>query len=408
MTHHNGDSVSKDVDIAFIPGVGHLDYYCGASESVFQIAKHMEVKPLVITDGPYGLTEKLRKHGLPYENLPSPVPLLRGIRSSRFSRKAKFGFAWARYAMRLKRLLRSRNVKVVYTTNSVAMLAASPIKSANARLVIGIRGGPDRIHRWWKVLDKSDRVAVLSFEMGQTILENLTPEQTDAISPKIEVMYNGVDFESIDNSETCRAEIRRQLNLPAEAKIVLYVAAFREWKGQLPFIQQSITKVMNRLPQGAETHFVFLGSATEEIDKDYERKCHAAAGQSKWRSHIHFAGYQKPLWRWYRAADLVALASQFEGMPRCIVESMACQTPAVTFDVCSVDELLSGSGAGIVVPQGDYQALSDGLVQLLVNSPRRLEMGCKAKTFAERQLDVRRVAAKYDELFTELIGTHSS
>jgi glycosyltransferase involved in cell wall biosynthesis len=385
--------------IAFLPGVGHLDYYCGASESVFQIAKHTRHAVLTITEGPYGLTERLKQEGLAVSVLPSPMPQMHNLRQSGVIAKARFGISWLIYGIRLFFLLRKRGVKLVYTANAVSILAAVPVKLAGAALITGIRGEPGKIHKWKWVFKLSDCIALLSKEMKSRLLKNMPESET-----KIVVIYNGVDLEVAHSASDDSTVIREQLGLGVGEKLVLYVGAFRLLKGQLSFIQQVIPRCFSK-SQSGQAHFALSGSATERRDEDYESTCRRVAEELDHRGAIHFLGYQKNIWPWYAAADIVVLASESEGMPRCVIEAMASGTPVVTFDVCSTRELLEANDAGIVVPLGDYDALSRGILELLDNPELGGKLGANGHDFACRQLDVRSVAAQYDSLFDQLGAT---
>lgn len=60
---------------------------------------------------------------------------------------------------------------------------------------------------------------------------------------------------------------------------------------------------------------------------------------------------------------LFILASLVEGLPKAVLEALACGTPVVVTDACNGTEIIGG--AGIEVPSKDSQALADAVNKLL-------------------------------------------
>jgi glycosyltransferase involved in cell wall biosynthesis len=102
---------------------------------------------------------------------------------------------------------------------------------------------------------------------------------------------------------------------------------------------------------------------------------------------------------WYRAFDLLAIASRNEGLARCMVESLACGTPVVSFDVCSAREILEEHNCGVAVPQGDYQQLVQAITTLARDNDKRRRFGAAAVAAAHELFDSRRIVARYEELY---------
>jgi glycosyltransferase involved in cell wall biosynthesis len=61
------------------------------------------------------------------------------------------------------------------------------------------------------------------------------------------------------------------------------------------------------------------------------------------------------------------LASEKEGLARCMIEAISCGTPFVSFDVASAREILEQHDCGVVVPEGDYAQLSAAIARLCGN-----------------------------------------
>ncbi|MHB1035278.1 MAG: glycosyltransferase family 4 protein [Pirellulales bacterium] len=388
--------------VAFVPGVGHWDYWCGVSESVYQITTHLECPPLVIANGPHGLARRLAREGRPVAVVDFVLDA-QGFRKASVFRKVQWAAAWVQYVLRLYRLLRRHRVRVVYTANQASVLASIPAKLAGAKLVTGVRGSNGKMGKWRWVFRLSDRAAVLSREMGETLCHEFDKKPIPHFRAKLRVIYNGVNLAVVPDRCRGSEEIRSALGLGQRDVLVLYVAAFRSWKGQLRFIREVIPKCLGDCERAKGIRFAFLGSATEDHDREYEAACREAAGRSGFGEAIHFAGFRDNVWPWYAAANLVVLASEHEGMPRAIIEAMACGKPSVAYEVCSVGELLHDTGAGVVLAQGDVVGMAEAIGCLCGDSEARTEMGAKALAFARANLDIRSVARSYETMFGEMM-----
>ena len=92
---------------------------------------------------------------------------------------------------------------------------------------------------------------------------------------------------------------------------------------------------------------------------------------------IRFAGYieQEALPRWYRAADLFALSSDFDNSPNVVLEAMASGLPIVATDVGGVSEFVDTPAGGSLVPKGDATAMAGEMLALLADDSKRRAAG---------------------------------
>jgi len=70
-----------------------------------------------------------------------------------------------------------------------------------------------------------------------------------------------------------------------------------------------------------------------------------------------FVPFGPDLLKMYRCADAFVHVSFTEGVPKVLVEALACATPIVATDVGAVRDLLAGGHAGLLVPPGDVDSL---------------------------------------------------
>jgi glycosyltransferase involved in cell wall biosynthesis len=79
----------------------------------------------------------------------------------------------------------------------------------------------------------------------------------------------------------------------------------------------------------------------------------------------------------YSESAALALPSRNEGMPRTVLEALACETPAVTSALPQLEPVLSEGG--IMVPEPDATGLTRALSQLLDDDVQRHRMGKRGR-----------------------------
>jgi glycosyltransferase involved in cell wall biosynthesis len=103
--------------------------------------------------------------------------------------------------------------------------------------------------------------------------------------------------------------------------------------------------------------------------------------------------------RWFSAADVTVLATESEGWPNVLLESLACGTPVVASRVGGTPEIVRDGVDGLLVPYGDTRALAQALGRALDAAWDRSALTRRARTFdwseaVERSLDELNLALK--------------
>ncbi|RYG49454.1 glycosyltransferase, partial [bacterium] len=87
---------------------------------------------------------------------------------------------------------------------------------------------------------------------------------------------------------------------------------------------------------------------------------------------VRWAGFVDNPFRYLSRARLLALSSDYEGLPTALIEALACGTPVVSTDCPSGPrEILAGGRYGRLVPVRDPIALGDAISGLLAASEQR-------------------------------------
>jgi len=205
--------------------------------------------------------------------------------------------------------------------------------------------------RW--VLRHADRVTAVSESLAGVAVALGLPRD------RVRVIPNGVDTRKFMPMD--RIQARRLAGLPEHRKIMLTVAGIYEGKGQ--------HTVVDILPSLREKYpdllYVLVGNSRP--GEQYRRRLTEAIWRLGLNDHVLIAGPQPhaDLARWFSAADVSVLATQSEGWPNVLLESLACGTPAVATRVGGTSEIVRDGQDGALVPYDDPGALGQAIARAL-------------------------------------------
>jgi glycosyltransferase involved in cell wall biosynthesis len=107
----------------------------------------------------------------------------------------------------------------------------------------------------------------------------------------------------------------------------------------------------------------------------------------------------------YSAADLFVLPTLADNLPNGILESMACGTPAVSFDVGGVSDAVRHLETGYLARPQDAGDLAEGMRCLLEDAQLRTRLGRRGREVAEAEYTLERQAGEFLKLYRQVAGT---
>ncbi len=103
----------------------------------------------------------------------------------------------------------------------------------------------------------------------------------------------------------------------------------------------------------------------------------------------------------YAASDLFVFPSLAENLPNSLVESLACGTPCVCFDVGGCPEIIESLQTGYLATAGDADDLAAGITLLLRDDRLRQDISQQARAKAQQTYDITTQAEHYVALYAE-------
>lgn len=120
--------------------------------------------------------------------------------------------------------------------------------------------------------------------------------------------------------------------------------------------------------------------------------------------HVRFAGWWDDLEAVYYGSDVIALTSDNEGTPVCLIEALACGRPVVATNVGGVPDVLEDGRLGLLVPPRDVLAFATAMSQMTDSAVRHRLSGGGSDAML-RRFGAERLVSDVQALYDELVGS---
>jgi len=100
--------------------------------------------------------------------------------------------------------------------------------------------------------------------------------------------------------------------------------------------------------------------------------------------------------------DAVVHASQWEGLPRVLVQGLIMSKPAISFDIDGAPEVVLPGQTGLLVPLNDIQGLTEAMVKLAGDAGMRDRMGRAGRELCLRRFDHNHMVDEIESLYKKL------
>lgn len=219
------------------------------------------------------------------------------------------------------------------------------------------------IPRWMIRFASNEAAAIIAVckALKDVLIELHVPEK------KITVLRNGVDLLMFRPPHN-RDEIRAKLSL--DRTTLLSVGYLIPRKGH-----DLIIEALKELP---ECFLLIAGSGP--MGKNLRNKAKSIGVENR----VRFLGQvpHENLADIYGAADIFVLASDREGWPNVLLESMACGTPVLATKAWGTPEVVASAEAGILIDNRDAKSIADAVRRLLSTQPDRKLIRKYAENFS--------------------------
>lgn len=215
----------------------------------------------------------------------------------------------------------------------------------------------------------------------------------DSMLSHLPVQYvpNGVDPDVFRPSD--RAAARAALGIPPDRFVVLFAANIgsnNPWKG-FNYLCEALDRVAAARPAD-DLYLLVIGNKSGFGDFPFE---------SRWEGSVQS---EHVMAAYYNSADLFILPSIAENSPLTVIESLACATPVVAFDVGGVRELVAHRENGYLARYKDAEDLANGVLWVRgLDTASRQQLGERGAAFVRSRHTLRHQRVEFDNIYRELL-----
>jgi len=235
---------------------------------------------------------------------------------------------------------------------------------------------------WLVVLNSEDEAAARRL--------HLAPDDRLTFLPGIGVDVEG--FRRRFEEGAARSLTRRELGVPENATMALMVAEFTANKRHA----DAVRVVAKLRSEGMDVHLVVAGEGDLKVTT---ARLAAHLGVA---DRVHLLGYRNDVPALLKAADVLLLLSEREGLPRSVMEAMATGVPVVGTRIRGITDLL-GDGAGYLVPVGDVAAIG-GAVREAVTVHEGAELVVERARQKVQESALPAILSAYERIYETLIA----
>jgi glycosyltransferase involved in cell wall biosynthesis len=219
---------------------------------------------------------------------------------------------------------------------------------------------------------------------------------------KVKAIPNGVSltrFRPPTGSDEIR-KLRKELSLPIDEKIALYVGLRTERKGVIELV--NAWKLYRA--KGGTGWLVLVGEDEVPPSLSFVKRWNQCSAEIQPSDQIEIRPAYNKIEDYYRAADLFVFLSELEGMPNVIPESMACGLPVLSTRFRGFSGDFGRDGVELVITERNPEEISLHLARLLSDAQLRKSLSNNGRAWIEKYQDVEEVLNQYVALFCQALN----
>ena len=240
------------------------------------------------------------------------------------------------------RLLKTKfkNLKTIYTVHGFHFLTGAPILN-------------------WAIYYPIERIMA---KFTDTIITMNSEDFERAKKFNIQNTYKingvGVDLDKYNLDNFDRDEIRKNLNLNVDDFVILMIAEVNKNKNHKQMID-AVEILKNKGIDKIKVLCAGDGVIFDEVKQYIKDK--------NLQENIHMLGFRTDINKLISACDIGILMSYREGLPRNIMELMACKKPVIGTDIRGIRDLIQDGVNGYLVKIGDSKGTADSIEKIYMN-----------------------------------------
>lgn len=211
------------------------------------------------------------------------------------------------------------------------------------------------------------------------------------MNKQIEIIPNGIDIERYKPIDKLVA--RQAWGLPLDKRLILF-SAFGGASDKRKGNQHLVPALQKLVSQGwaDDLELVVVGASHPGKMPDLGVKVH-------FMGRLHDEISQVLL---YSAVDATIAPSEQENLSNTVMESLACGTPVVAFDIGGMPDLIEHQASGYLAIPFEHEDLARGIAWVLENDVRHKQLAMCARASVEQKYALGTVVERYLSLYRSL------
>lgn len=211
---------------------------------------------------------------------------------------------------------------------------------------------------------------------------------------KFQTVYSGMEIGEFTPTRYDRAAVRAAWGVSDDDVVVGTVARLFRRKGY----EQLIPIMADAAEQNPRLRFVWVGDGAQREDYVAELQRRGLVERTTLTGLIPPSRVPEML----AGCDIVAHTSQWEGLPRVVVQALLMQVPVVAFNIDGTPEVVLDGQTGHIVPLNDEDAFVAALLRLADDPAARRRMGQAGRQHCLERFDWRKMVDDLDRLYQRL------
>lgn len=212
-------------------------------------------------------------------------------------------------------------------------------------------------------------------------------------SSSVQVLSNGIDCEVFKPIDKTLA--RNILSLPKSKKLVLYgaMSSTSDKRKGFSYLHAAITKLAAK-PGFDDAELVVFGASAP-------RNQEVSALKTRYLGQL---SDDVSLALLYSAVDVFVAPSVQDNLPNTVMESMACGTPVVAFEIGGMPDMIIHRSTGYLAHPFDEEDLANGIAWVLADNGRRNDLSLRCRAKVEEEYDIVKISGRYLSLYRDCVG----
>jgi glycosyltransferase involved in cell wall biosynthesis len=316
--------------------------------------------------------------------------------------------AGARFAVAFARLAPRVDIVNLHGFSRKAIMLASLSRLFRKRFVLTLQTSVHDEPPAAQAAGSAAYWAYRSADLYLSVSPGLSRGFLDAGLPaaRLRQVCNAVDTERFRPAAAVeRRRLRRELGLPADLALVLFVGFFSRDK-RPDLMYHAWADVAAQEPASGLVMIGATRAVHGEVDATLGPAIRAQAARDGLADRLFFVEATPTIDTYFRAADLYVLPSIREGLPLALIEAMASALPCIASRLAgATDVLIDDQVNGLLVRPDDRAGLAAALRRLLCDRVEAARLGAAARATVVERFAIHTAARPWLAAYRELAAS---